>query len=196
MNQTIDYYNRNAITYFLNTKDANMQHLYALFLKYIPQGGKILDLGCGSGRDTKYFLEKGYDVLAVDGSIEMVKISSKYTGKETLHMTFEEINFIEEFDGIWACASLLHVSRSEIDDILGKIYNALKKGGILYASFKYGNKENTAEDGRLFNYYDCNSFVDLIERHPYFRLLEMLITNDVRKGRENEKWLNVIVQKI
>lgn len=196
MNQTIDYYNRNATTYFLSTKDANMQHLYALFLKYIPQGGKILDLGCGSGRDTKYFLEKGYDVVAIDGSIEMVKLSSEYTGKKTLHMTFKEINFTEEFDGIWACASLLHVARTEIDEVLCKIHKALKTGGILYASFKYGNKESTSEDGRFFNYYDNNSFAELIKKHPYFRLLETLITNDVRQGRENEKWFNVIVQKI
>lgn len=195
MNQTIDYYNRNATTYFLSTKEANMQHLYALFLKYIPQCGKILDLGCGSGRDTKYFLEKGYDVVAIDGSIEMVKISSKYTGKETLHMTFKEINFTEEFDGIWACASLLHVARSEIDEVLYKIYRALKPNGVFYASFKYGNKEIIKEDGRFFNYYDEVSFNNLIKNHPYFTLLETVITNDVRSGRENELWFNAILEK-
>lgn len=195
MDQTIKYYDDNAIEFFMNTKDANMENLYKLFLKYIPEGGKILDLGCGSGRDTKYFLEKGYDVVAVDGSIEMVKLSSEYTGKKTLHMTFQEIDFEEEFDGIWACASLLHVRRDEISSILYKIYHALKPNGVLYSSFKYGDKEEYRDDGRFFNYYDEKSFSELIKKLGYFDILEILITNDVRKGKENEKWLNVIVKK-
>ncbi|ADQ41932.1 Methyltransferase type 11 [Caldicellulosiruptor acetigenus I77R1B] len=195
MDQTIKYYDDNAIEFFMNTKDANMENLYKLFLKYIPEGGKILDLGCGSGRDTKYFLGKGYDVVAVDGSIEMVKLSSEYTGKKTLHMTFQEIDFEEEFDGIWACASLLHVRRDEISSILYKIYRALKPNGVLYVSFKYGDKEEYRYDGRFFNYYDEKSFSELIKKLGYFDILEILITNDVRKDRENEKWLNVIVKK-
>lgn len=195
MDQTIKYYDDNAIDFFMNTKDVNMENLYKLFLKYIPQGGKILDLGCGSGRDTKYFLEKGYDVVAVDGSIEMVKLSTEYTGKKTLHMTFQEIDFEEEFDGIWACASLLHVRRDEISSILYKIYRALKPNGVLYASFKYGDKEEYRYDGRFFNYYDEKSFSELIKKLGYFDILEISITNDVRKGKENEKWLNVIVKK-
>ncbi|WAM36269.1 class I SAM-dependent methyltransferase [Caldicellulosiruptor acetigenus] len=195
MDQTIKYYDDNAIDFFMNTKDANMENLYKLFLKYIPEGGKILDLGCGSGRDTKYFLGKGYDVVAVDGSIEMVKLSSEYTGKKTLHMTFQEIDFKEEFDGIWACASLLHVRRDEISSILYKIYRALKPNGVLYSSFKYGDKEEYRDDGRFFNYYDEKSFSELIKKLGYFDILEILITNDVRKGKENEKWLNVIVKK-
>ncbi|AEM74892.1 class I SAM-dependent methyltransferase [Caldicellulosiruptor acetigenus] len=195
MDQTIKYYDDNAIEFFINTKDANMENLYKLFLKYIPEGGKILDLGCGSGRDTKYFLGKGYDVVAVDGSIEMVKLSTEYTGKKTLHMTFQEIDFEEEFDGIWACASLLHVRRDEISSILYKIYHALKPNGVLYSSFKYGDKEEYRDDGRFFNYYDEKSFNELIKKLGYFDILEILITNDVRKDRENEKWLNVIVKK-
>jgi SAM-dependent methyltransferase len=195
MDQTIKYYDDNAIEFFINTKDANMENLYKLFLKYIPKGGKILDLGCGSGRDTKYFLGKGYDVVAVDGSIEMVKLSTEYTGKKTLHMTFQEIDFEEEFDGIWACASLLHVRRDEISSILYKIYHALKPNGVLYSSFKYGDKEEYRDDGRFFNYYDEKSFSELIKKLGYFDILEILITNDVRKGKENEKWLNVIVKK-
>lgn len=195
MDQTIKYYDDNAIDFFMNTKDANMENLYKLFLKYIPEGGKILDLGCGSGRDTKYFLGKGYDVVAVDGSIEMVKLSTEYTGKKTLHMTFQEIDFDEEFDGIWACASLLHVRRDEISSILYKIHRALKPNGVLYASFKYGDKEEYRDDGRFFNYYDEKSFSELIKKLGYFDILEILITNDVRKGKENEKWLNVILKK-
>ncbi len=195
MDPTIKYYDENAITFFENTKDADMKRVYELFLKYLPLGAKILDLGCGSGRDTKYFLQKGYDVVAVDGSIEMVKLSTEFTGKQTLHLTFDEINFNEEFDGVWACASLLHVPRNKIDSIFKKIYLALKKSGVFYSSYKYGNKEEI-RNGRFFNNYDKKSFNELLKNHPYFSILEMKITFDVRKGRENEKWLNVVLRKI
>ncbi|ABP65678.1 Methyltransferase type 11 [Caldicellulosiruptor saccharolyticus DSM 8903] len=194
MDPTIRYYDENAIEFFENTKNADMKELYELFLKYLPKGSKILDLGCGSGRDTKYFLQNGYDTVAIDGSLEMVKLSTQYTGKQTFHMTFEQLDFYEEFDGVWACASLLHVPRSKIDLIFRKIYLALKKNGIFYSSYKYGNTEEF-RNGRFFNNYDESSFMALLKNHPYFGLLEMKTTNDVRKGRENEKWLNVILKK-
>lgn len=195
MDPTIKYYDENAKAFFENTKDASMKNVYDIFLKYLPKGAKILDLGCGSGRDTKYFLQNGYDVVAVDGSIEMVRLSTEFTGKQTLHLAFDEINFNEEFDGIWACASLLHVPRSKIDFVLKKIHLALKKGGVFYSSYKYGNKEEI-RDGRFFNNYDELSFNQLLKNHPYFVLLEMKVTYDVRKGRENEKWLNVVLRKL
>lgn len=194
MDSTIKYYDENAKAFFENTKDADMKEIYELFLKYLPPGVKILDLGCGSGRDTKYFLQKGYDVVATDGSMEMVKLSTQFTGRQTLHLTFDEIDFNEEFDGIWACASLLHVPRSKIDFVLKKIYFALKKGGVFYSSYKYGNKEEI-RNGRFFNNYDEISFNELLKNHPYFTLLEMKVTSDVREGRENEKWLNVVLRK-
>ncbi|KYO64108.1 class I SAM-dependent methyltransferase [Thermovenabulum gondwanense] len=194
MDPTIKYYDENAKAFFENTKDADMKEVYELFLKYLPPGAKILDLGCGSGRDTRYFSQKGYDVTAVDGSIEMVKLSTQFTGRKTLHLTFDEINFNEEFDGVWACASLLHVPRSKIVCVINKIYSALKKGRIFYSSFKYGNGEEI-RNGRFFNNYDEKSFNELLKNHPYFTLLEMKVTGDVRKGRENEKWLNVVLRK-
>ncbi|ABS61253.1 class I SAM-dependent methyltransferase [Fervidobacterium nodosum] len=196
MDRTLDYYNKNAKKFFEDTINVDMSFLYQMFLKYIPARGKILDLGSGSGRDTKYFLERGFSVVATDASPEMVKISTEYTGIQTLHMSFDELNFVEEFDGVWACASLLHVKRSEIDDILYKIRRALKPNGILYASFKYGNKEEYREDGRYFNYYDEDAFSELLKNHPYFKLLETAITTDVRKDRANEKWLNVILKRV
>ncbi|MGQ9856551.1 MAG: class I SAM-dependent methyltransferase [Fervidobacterium sp.] len=196
MDRTLEYYNQNAKKFFEDTINVDMSFLYQMFLKYIPAGSKILDLGSGSGRDTKYFLEQGFSVVATDASKEMVRMSTEYTGIQTLHMDFKELNFVEEFDGVWACASLLHVKRSEIDDVMYKIYRALKTNGILYASFKYGNKEEYREDGRYFNYYDEKSFSELLKNHPYFELIETAITTDVRKDRANEKWLNVILRKI
>lgn len=109
-------------------------------------------------------------------------------------MSFDEIDFHEEFDGVWACASLLHVPRNRIDSIFKKVYIALKKGGVFYSSYKYGNREEI-ENGRFFNNYDEPLFKELLKKHPYFVLMEMKVTNDVRIGRENEKWLNVVLRK-
>jgi len=195
VDQTIKYYDENAVVFFENTKDADMKGIYKLFLKYLRPGAKILDLGCGSGRDTKYFLQEGYEVLAVDGSIELVKLSTRFTGKQTMHLTFDELNFYEEFDGVWACASLLHVPRNRIDFIVNKIYYALKKGGVFYSSYKYGNQEEV-KNGRFFNNYDELSFNELLKKHHYFVPLEMKVTCDVRMGKENEKWLNVVLKKL
>lgn len=195
MNDTINYYNENALDFFNNTKDANMGKLYERFLRFLPKGARILDLGCGSGRDTKFFLQNGYECVAVDASIEMVKLSSELTGRKTLLLRFDEIDFIEEFDGVWACASLLHARKSEMDDILKRIHKALKNYGIFYSSFKYGDKEEF-RNGRFFNFYDEKSFNELLKRNDYFQLVEMFITTDVREGRQDEKWLNVILRKL
>lgn len=194
MDPTIKYYDDNAVSFFENTKDADMKGIYEFFLKHLSPGAKILDLGCGSGRDTKCFLQKGYEVVAMDGSIKMVKLSTEFTGRQTLYLSFDEIDFHEEFDGVWACASLLHVPRNRIDSIFKKVYIALKKGGVFYSSYKYGNREEI-KNGRFFNNYDEPLFKELLKKHPYFVLMEMKVTHDVRIGRENEKWLNVVLRK-
>lgn len=110
-NRTIDYYNKNAEVFFQDTACADMSYLYKQFLPLIPVGGRILDLGCGSGRDSRYFLEQGFQVTAIDGSAELCRLASKYIGQEVLCMVFRDLAFENCFDGVWACASLLHVPR-------------------------------------------------------------------------------------
>ena len=103
--KTIDYYNKNAEKFYTNTVGIELKNFYVKFLKYIPDGGKILDLGCGSGRDSLYFLQKGYDVTAVDASEEMVKLSSELTKNKTLYLKIQDIDFQNQFDGIWKSIS-------------------------------------------------------------------------------------------
>ena len=138
---TLQFYNNNAERYAAQTKYIDVSDLYTDFEECLCPGDRILDLGCGSGRDSKYFLERGYDVVPVDGSAEMCRVASEYLGIPVQQKLFSEIEYREEFDGIWACASLLHVPKVQIRDVMEKVSRALKEQGVLYASFKYGDDE-------------------------------------------------------
>ncbi len=92
MNDTISYYNQNAEEYFNKTVNVSMQELYDQFEAYLKPGDKILDLGCGSGRDSRYFLSKGYDVVSVDGSKAMCNLAETYIGKKVRNITFEKLD--------------------------------------------------------------------------------------------------------
>lgn len=191
---SIEYYDNNAREYYEATVNADMSDACDRFLKYVIQGGRILDAGCGSGRDSLYFIRRGYDVVSIDGSQEMVEFSSRLTGQKALQLKFEEIDFRNEFDGVWACASLLHVPKSEIKNVLRKLVTSLKEGGILYASFKHG-KHEILRDQRLFNSYDEDGLKRLLQSVPELELINIWETKDVRPGREEESWINCICRK-
>jgi SAM-dependent methyltransferase len=194
MDKTLEYYNQEAQDYTSDTIHADVSNLYPFFLSHLPPNATIMDLGCGPGRDSVYFLRKGYRVLSVDGAQEFCKLASKLTGQDVLCQTFENIDFTEEFDGIWACASILHVPMSGLPKVLENISRALKKGGYFYASFKYGSFEGE-RNGRYFTDMTEESFVKLIEKFEELEIVETMVTGDVRVGREDEKWLNVVVRK-
>jgi len=195
MDKTLDYYDRIAEEFAADTRDADVGELHALFLSHLPAGGRILDLGCGSGRDSRLFRDKGYEVVAVDGSREFCKIASSLIGQEVLCRTFEELDFEEEFDGVWACASILHVPSEHLTGVIARISRALKRGGFFYASFKYGVFEGE-RNGRYFTDLDEAGFANMIAGFPEFGIVETRITGDVRPGRAEEKWLNVVVRKV
>lgn len=149
---TIDYYNINAKEYFNQTNNINMDKQYEFFLKYMPKSGKILDFGCGSGRDSVYFKNLGYDVDSIDGSRELCILAKKYNGVDAKCMGFYGLDSIDEYDGVWACSSLLHLNRRELLPVLRKISEALKSNGYFYTSFKDGNSVEVYKDGRLYNF--------------------------------------------
>lgn len=191
---TIEYYNKNAEKYYENTINVDMSPLYKEFIKHLEDNAHILDAGCGSGRDSLYFLEQGYEVTAIDASKRLSELSSELIGQEVKCMKFQDINYKNKFDGIWACASLLHVKRKNIKGIFENLIKALKPQGIIYSSFKYGNKE-VYRNGRLFNYYNEESFKKLINNFEELSITKLWKTEDLRKNRKEEYWLNTIIKK-
>lgn len=189
---SIEYYNKYASVYFENTVDLDMSEIIAPFIKLLPENAEVLDLGCGSGRDTLYMEEAGFYVTALDGSEEMCKLAEIYTDKEVLNITFDELDFDEVFDGIWACASLIHVEDEQIDQILEKVIDALNPGGVLYMSFYHGDYEGY-RSGRYIHEYTKASLKELIARHPRVDIEDIWKTDDVRN--EDKTWINIIVRK-
>ncbi len=247
LNETLNYYNENAIDFTKSTLNVDFEETQQIFLKCLPRDAHILDFGCGSGRDTKYFLEQDYQVTAVDGSEILCSMAAEYTGISVKQMLFQELSDIEKYDGIWACASILHLKKTELRDVLKKMKNALKKNGIIYTSFKYGEFEGL-RNGRYFTDFTEKSFANLMNKTFGDTLLEGLvsadsgyaayeglasadsrdvllgglasadfsdssledslreasrlviektwITGDVREGRGDERWLNILLRRV
>jgi len=193
---SIAYYNKNAQEFFDRTIHADLQDVYQKFLSCVPKGGRILDAGCGVGRDSKFFLSQGYEVVPFDGSIEMVRLTSNLLGKQALHMLFQDMNFFNEFDAVWANASLLHVPYENLREVIESFHASLLPSGILYASFKYGTSMRQVEDRIFFD-------MDEASIEPYlqglFHPLEIWKNADTRSKvapSPDKSWLNFIARRI
>jgi SAM-dependent methyltransferase len=190
---TRDYYEARADEFDARTRGREMADLYGAFLPLIPAGGHILDAGCGPGRDSTAFLAHGYRVTAFDASEAMVRLATVRLAQPVLRLSFEQLRFDREFDGVWACASLLHVPREQILDALARLRRALVPGGVLFASFKTGTAEELRED-RLFTDYDEDTLRQLLESRRRW-IVERLWTNiEVRPDREVH-WTNVLARR-
>ena len=188
---TLNYYNSNAAVFSETTKNVDFSEVQQIFIKHLLPDASILDFGCGSGRDTKYFLDQGYHVTATDGSEVICKMATDYTGIQVKQMLFEKLDDRNQYDGIWACASILHLSREELPD---KMHQALKRNGIIYTSFKYGTFEGE-RNGRYFTYFTEEMFEEFARQISGLQIEKIWITEDVREGRGDERWLNILLRK-
>lgn len=192
--KTLDYYERNADSFVTGTIDVRFADTQKRFASFLPDGAYILDFGCGSGRDAKAFLDMGYRVDAVDGSDKLCEMASDNTGITVRKMLFSELDECEKYDGIWACASILHLPKEELKSVFGKMLRAVKNGGYIYTSLKYGEFEGYRNE-RYFTDFTEDSFSEFISDISGIRIVEKWITSDVRPGRSDEKWLNLILKK-
>ncbi len=193
-NDTLGYYDTHADEFYKSTVNVKFATMQERFLTKLKRGDYILDFGCGSGRDTKYFLEQGYHVEAIDGSVELCKLASEYTGIEVKIMLFQELAEVEKYDGIWACSSILHLPIDELPEVMNKMAAALKGNGIIYTSFKYGTFSGE-RNGRFFTNMTEETFADLLNGIDSLEIQEQWTTPDVRPNRGEEKWLNLILRK-
>ena len=192
-NPTLAYYQTNADKFIADTQSVDMSPLYLRFLRHIPQGGHILDAGCGSGRDTKAFSAKGYRVTAFDACEALVEHARTHTGLPVVLREFKEVSEIHTYDGIWACASLLHLPESSLLDALHRLWNALKPGGYFYLSFKYGQGDRE-HAGRHFTDATETRLEQWFRPITDIESTKIWITEDQRPDR-NERWLNALIQR-
>lgn len=171
-----------------------MSDLYKPFCQMLPKGAKILDAGCGSGRDTQFFITQGFNVIAIDASLKMVNATKKMTGADCRHMSFEKLNLEKNFDAIWACASLLHVRRKKLTSVLDRFADILLPSGLLYVSFKLGTEQRQV-GMRYFNDMTPETFEIALTNVVRLRPVKVWITDDARPQRGHEKWFNCIVKK-
>ena len=193
-NNTLGYYDSHADKFYKITVNIEFTTMQEKFLTKLEKGSNILDFGCGSGRDTKYFFEQGYNVEAIDGSAELCKLAGEYTGIKVKNILFQELSEVDKYDGIWACSSILHLPVGELDEVMKKMVIALKKNGIIYTSFKYGTFAGE-RNGRYFTDMTEEVFAVFLSGIDGLKIEEQWITSDVRPGRGEEKWLNLILRK-
>lgn len=194
-NKTIYYYNNNATSFALSTISVDFKQTQDKFLALLQPNALILDFGCGSGRDTKYFMNHGYKVEATDGSEELCRLASTYAGVPVKHMLFQELDEQKKYDGIWACSSILHLSKDDLESVIQRMLHALKDNGVIYTSFKYGTFEGE-RNGRYFTDFTEETFDRFLKDISHVKIEEQWLTGDVRPGRESEQWLNLILRKV
>jgi len=188
-----NYYNDNADLFIQSTIAVDMAELYQHFTPHLPKQARVLDAGCGSGRDSLAFTKMGFSVDAFDASLEMVKYAQELTGLPIEHKSFNQIQAVNEYDGIWCCASLLHIPRTDLLESMQVLANALKADGIWYISFKYGSKERE-KDGRNFTDLTEDLLDSLVSDMNGIQIKSMWVTVDQRPDR-SERWLNALLIK-
>lgn len=192
MSITKNYYQENSQDFFSSTVSADVSELYDHFLKYVPEKGTILDFGCGSGRDTKAFLDRGFKAEAIDGSEELCKLASEFTGTTVRCMDFMDFDLKDRYDAIWACASLLHANSTDLPIILTKLKEALHTGGVMYLSFKYGEFEGE-RNGRFFLDMTEATFRKILDQVPGLSIVEEWTSEDARPDRD-DRWYDVVIK--
>jgi SAM-dependent methyltransferase len=188
------FYETNARQYFDRTVSLDLSPLYDRVLKLVRPGGRILDAGCGSGRDLKVFRSRGFDAVGIDASTALVSLANDFSGALCLPVRLEDVDFDGCFDAVWACASLLHIPKHKIPQVLNRLNKALVLGGAIFASVQIGEGETLTPDGRFFAYYAPEEFAQLLNASG-FSIDDVWISEDSLPDRTALRWSNVIARR-
>jgi SAM-dependent methyltransferase len=192
---SIGFYEANAEAFFKGSVEADMAADWRAFAAELKPGDRVLDAGCGSGRDALGFSRLGFQVTAMEASPTLAELARAHAGLPVEVLRFDEVAWREAFEGVWACASLLHVPRAGLAEAVGRLRDALVPGGVLWMSFKYGTSERRAGDGRHFTDLDEAGAAALLAEVGGLELLWTKVAGDVRPGREHERWLSIMCRK-
>jgi SAM-dependent methyltransferase len=192
---SVGFYEENAEDFFRRSVDVDMAPGWHAFTALLKPGGRVLEAGCGSGRDALFFKKAGYQVTATEASPKLAALAREHTGLAVEVLTFDQMAWRDAFDGVWACASLLHVPRAELPQAMRRLRAALVPGGVWWMSFKYGTTERQA-GGRHFTDLDEAGAEALLADVGGLTLISMDVGRDARPGRAAERWLSVLCRKI
>ncbi len=190
----IDYYNKYAAKVFEDTVDLDTEDVTMEFLALLEEGDTILDMGCGSGRDSLAFYELGYDVTPLDGAEEMCRLAEVHTGLDVLQMTYEEMNFDGAFDGVWAYNALIHIPKAELPQIFSRVAKALEENGIFFLSMRLGDSDGFRGE-RYFNAFSERELCALLEEDHLFQVEKEWVSRDIRENHPDTRWINVLARK-
>lgn len=191
---SIEFYEQNAEDFFRRSVDADMARGHEEFTALLKPGGHVLDAGCGSGRDALAFSRAGFEVTAIEAAPNLAALAGLHTGLPIRVMTFDQVDWRETFDGVWACASLLHVPRAELASVVRRLRDALKPGGVFWMSFKYGTEERQAGDRRFTDLDEAGAAALLVEAGG-LALISVHVTEDVRTERSGDRWLSILCRR-
>lgn len=190
---TIDYYNRNADSYYWNTVGVDMSVFRKKFASYLPNEASVIDMGCGSGRDVMAFSDMGHDAAGLDAAKELLKLAEERLEIKTIAADISEYKAASPYDGIWCCASLIHLSDEEKARFFRNLERNLKPGGVLFVSVKEGIETGRDGDGVYTNNCTWEELKRYLESAGC-GILEDRVTTDAM-GRSGVKWLNVFAKK-
>ena len=193
MNTTLEYYDENAEKYVKESFALTARDNQDMFLSFVKRGGHILDFGCGSGRDTAFFLMKGFTVVPTDGCESICKLASEYLKMPVKVLEFNELDEEDEYDAVYASASIMHLEHDKLMELYPKIIRALKKDGILYASFKYGEDDGYV-DMCYYTRMTEKKYTDFIAQFPQLKMV-MQNTFHQKSGDTDLVWYQSIIQK-
>lgn len=193
--KTYFFYCAHTDKYIAETLDIKLTSHLQSFTECLPKNANILDVGCGSGRDTLYFKKQGYKVVATDMIREMAEAASKNILQDVLVRSYFNLGFKNKFDGIWASACLLHCPKSELITAIQNIADALRSNGVAYISLKHGAGEGLDFYGRYFSYYSEQELISLLDDIDELSIYRLWIDeSDFRESKQ--VWINLLIRKV